>query len=180
MKFKVGDEVKVIGGCHGDLGIYLGKTGIIESIDNARLYPHRIKGFDDTTRNTARWSGDELEPTQKAMTPKEALHAVVDGNTVVSREGTKIYIDNDKVCLEYSNGDKDIIMVPHETWKIYVEPPKPKFTPNSLIYNTDGTIGKVIEDNGVTNGERWYSVCFSGSSDKTKQVKESQLSEYKL
>lgn len=173
-EFKVGDAVKVIKVLHGAPSKTLGLQGIIETVGNNGKC-HRVS-FGDPIGWWA-YNDDELEQAQKTMSVTEALHAVVNGKTVVSREGTKVYIENGSACLEYSNGDKDIIMVDNETWKIYVEPPTPKFTPKQLVQNNSGTLGIIME----YKGDLRYAVRFSGhEGGAVRTMDEAELSKVDL
>lgn len=80
-KFKVGDEVRVIGGCVGELKIYFGRTGIIESINDSTFNPYRIDGFSDTNGYSAVWKDNELELVSEK--PKKYLvYNVTSGKAV--------------------------------------------------------------------------------------------------
>lgn len=183
-EFNVGEEVKVIKireGAAPNKHKFLGKTGIITEDDVDTKYRYKIDGMTEDFW----WSKDELEPAQKTMTVTEALHAVVDGKTVVRVDdnvNTKMFMDGNALRME-DGAYKEYVMgylntYPDSQWKIYVEPPKPKFTKDTLVHNTDGTIGKVIEDKGIGEGERWYSVKFNAIRDTLRSVKESELSSY--
>lgn len=249
-EFKVGDEVKVIGGCFGDLSKYKDRTGVIESIEGRQYNPYRIKGFDDTNDYCAEWSANELELIEESEERPMKFKAgdrveVIDTHSLtLAKNGDKgtvksvddegyleVVFDNGGSCdawqvkrfkvvedkpmtyrdallhtlngtmtvrhtsmdtgeyLVFDDGFKGskgwcgaVVVCQEHTgnWEEYIVPTPPKFTIDSLVYNADGTIGKVVEDKGIHKGERCYSVRYNAVRDVTKHVKESELTLYVL
>lgn len=131
---------------------------------------------------------DELELALKTMNPKEALHSVIDGNTVVRVDGEggfKIYMEDNIIYFEGSIDKKQplrwhLSKYPDSQWIVEMPITKPKFTIDSLVYNADGTIGRVVEDKGLFKGVRKYSVKFNAVRDTLRTVDETELSAYVL
>lgn len=189
MEFKVGDTVRIIKATTKspwtteEKTKHIGKTFVINRINEGMVY------HNGQSVGTYTYHPEELElVTETTMTPKEALHAVIDGKTVVHADGKggyKIYMEDNVIYFE---GDVDqkqplrehLRIYSDSQWKVYVPETPPRFTVNSLVYNSDGTIGKVVEDKGVSKGVRKYSVRFNAVRDSLRSVEESQLTEYKL
>lgn len=121
----------------------------------------------------------------KVLTLKEAMKQCLDGHKVVpvnhNHPKSHMFFDDCKGFMWYSEPlgytEKAEAIFSRTQWVLWTEPPK--FAVNSLVYNTDGTIGKVVEDKGIYKGIRRYSVSFNAIRDAVKSVDETELTEYK-
>jgi hypothetical protein len=186
-EFKVGDEVRVIKGYVGSLKIYQDKTGFIESIDNSRLHPYRIKGFDDTIGYTAKWSADELElvePKEAVLTKVEALKLCIDGALVVDENSVhpESHVSFDGDDFVYHNGNTGAISkgIGHTygQWKLWTPPapPKPKFSIGQFVSDYDGDYVRI--NSMEYKEDTWeYIVGYGDKDNGTGNRTESELSE---
>lgn len=193
VKFKVGDEVKVkslnTNGCSAPKDT-IGKYGKIFEHGCFKEFGVKFKVgicgddqwyYDSDELELAKATTMSSAATTAYMDYKAALKLAIDGTAVrpvdfVGKhahiefiDGRFMYVDGDRAPV-YNEGyiHKDV------QWEVYVAPPK--FTVNSLVYNTDGTIGRIIED----RGSRKYGVEFNAVRDTLKTVDESELTEYVL
>lgn len=163
-KFKVGQKVKILSGCYGDLAKYEGTTQEIASVKDGKYYMNDLpKCMPDGTlcywRETeielAEKTKVELEPVQEQlMTYTEALKAAIDGHKVQGKtwKDSYMYFKGNRFRLHgvsdgyddgYNLGDAG------EQWKLYEQPKVlPKFSIGSTVVyrsNRHATIVKVSD-----------------------------------
>lgn len=180
--FKVGNKVRIKDKCtwmHG----YTGIINELEVIDGDLCY---YVTFDENNNggNSVLWEAKELELATESITYKEALLHTLNKTKQVRHTSMAPgeYLVFDGKWTDNNGIRRDINSINDNDghWEEFTEPPKPpRFTTGTLVYNTDGTIGKIVEDKGVYKGIRKYSVSFNAIRDTVKTVDETELTEYK-
>ena len=190
-EFKVGDEVRVIKGCIGGLRIYQDKTGYIESVDNGKFHPYRIKGFYNTEGHIAVWSAKELEhaePKEPMLTKEEALKAAIDGAKVTNETNTdECYVYFGKHGFMFHNGITGenwaaSWALEGKRWKLWTPPtpPKPKFSIDQFVLYEESYY-KII-DTEYKHGSHRYFISggiYANTKDNCQIADESELTEVK-
>jgi len=182
MEFKVDDKVTVVksrdlGNSHKSIG----KTGIVQRVDDDST-PYRVH-FDELN-DYWYYRRDELVLAKSTIEPKDVLRLLLEGKDIrhsAMSQGRYMRFTNG--TIKYNDGGYCDVTVwiakDGGEFEEYVEPESPpKFSKDSLVYNTDGTIGKVVEDKGLFKGTRKYAVKFNAVREALRTVGESELSAY--
>lgn len=167
-KFKVSDRVTVVDSptLLTSQRKYLGKTFRVKEVflrhgyDGANFY--ELDGIGTTFRE------NELELASATMDYKEALKAVIDGETVQNEEGARIYMDNGVFYLTRDGYDSDVLhqylQGNTDSWTIVKE--QSKFAIGDLFVNPKGKLGKVL----AYEGHSRYTVRFNFKDANNKQL----------
>jgi hypothetical protein len=186
-EFKVGDAITVVSH-RGFTKKAIGSKGIIDGVEGScgeTMYSLDIDtNFYYYAEELALESSKPPVAAPTPMSYRDALLHTINGTMTVRhtsmKSGEYLVFDGTQWGLS-SGGGCGINYVNYKAgnWEQYIVPTPPLLTIDSLVYNTDGTIGKVVEDKGITKGERWYSIAFNAVKvDKVRSVKESELTLY--